>query len=63
MYGYVCVCVCPLLQTALSLTDLAEAITLRFASDMYMLSIWPALQGSESCRNPLVAGNPMNTAT
>lgn len=31
-----------------SLTDLAEAITLRFGSDMFTLTIWPALCASQS---------------
>lgn len=32
-------CLCPVVEAALSLTDLADAVTLRFGSDVFILTI------------------------
>lgn len=42
----VCVSVRPLLETMLSMTDLAEAVTLRFGSSMFTLTKWPSVAGT-----------------
>lgn len=56
-------CVCPLFKTTLSLTDLAEAVALRFASDMFTRTVWPVWFPESCSRSPEgpPPGKPVDT--